>query len=347
MPSRRVSSLLLAAMLALLCSGCAGFVNARPGLRWWLFKNFGASKVCPEMVKRGSAPLKLSPNGNVIGRFYPSGCRHEVNDEARTMTMHFQGMGYAWQPVAGRMFFTAEASIEFRFDFYLGEEADYVWAKTNRIIYGPKFNLTSIENKVVQIANQSPLGFITNTFGSQVASSQLASGFTVVRTGEGEEFTLGILQPPQRPKKPFNLEEGDRYIYANETTEVRSNQIDFLGPFTVEEDDQALFLRFRVQGPAVDAMIFPRGTGDLWRDALQKGIALGPPPQAPLRGFPVQPGPEARHKVKLPPGQYYVVVDNSDKVGVVQPPWSPLGMVGANVAIVSYTAEIGDQDDKF
>jgi hypothetical protein len=34
-------------------------------------------------------------------------------------------------------------------------------------------------------------------------------------------------------------------------------------------------------------------------------------------------------------------------VGTVSPPWNPLSVVGANLALVSYTAEVGDSDDDF
>jgi hypothetical protein len=49
----------------------------------------------------------------------------------------------------------------------------------------------------------------------------------------------------------------------------------------------------------------------------------------------------------LPRGQYFVVVDNSDRVGVVNPPWNPLAVVGGNSVVLSYTAELGDEDDDF
>jgi len=49
--------------VALVASGCGwlkGPVNASPSLRWWLFSNFGAGRLCPEMLNR-SAPLRLAP----------------------------------------------------------------------------------------------------------------------------------------------------------------------------------------------------------------------------------------------------------------------------------------------
>jgi len=342
----RLAMLVLTGVIAVGCPCVRGAVNASPGLRWWLFSNFGAQRMCPEMLKRG-APLKLTPDGNTIGRFFPSTCQHEVNDEAQTVSMHFSGTGFAWTPIAGRVGFSASASVEYRMDFYMGEDAVYVWAKMNRILRGPDFEMGAVENKVVDWARRTPVGYLGNTFGGQIVSSQLASGFTVVHMDEGDEFTLGILQPPQRPKKPFDTDEGDRYVFANETTEIRQNQIDFIGPLEVADDDQALFFRFRLQGPAADALIMHRGTGDLWREGLQRGAALGPPSNPPIGGFSIQPGAELRKKIPLPRGQYYLVVDNSASVGVVNPPWNPLAVVGGASVVLSYTAELGEADDDF
>ena len=351
-PAERSVRLVLVAIVAATCAtaaGCSlfrGTVNASPALRWWLFSNFGAQQVCPEMVKRG-APLKLSPDGNTIGRFLPNRCRTDVNDQRKTITIHFGGTGFAWTPLAGRIGFAAEAAVEYRMDFRMLDDAVYVWARTLNVIRGPDFQVGAVQNKLVDWAARTPAGYLANTFGAQIMSSQLASGFTVVRTDEGDEFTLGILQPPQRPVRPFNVREGGRYVFANETTEVHVGQVDFLGPFEVAKGDQALFLRFRLTGPAVDALVLRRGTADLWRDGLQLGAQLGPPPQPPLMTFTIQGGAEQRRRVKLAPGHYCLAIDNSDRVGTVHPPWNPLAPVGANAAVLSYLAELGEDDEAF
>ena len=41
-------------------------VNPSPALQWWLFSNFGASRVCPEMLKMG-VPLRLQNGQPAIG----------------------------------------------------------------------------------------------------------------------------------------------------------------------------------------------------------------------------------------------------------------------------------------
>ncbi len=327
------------------CGLFRGSVNASPQLRWWLFSNFGAQRICPEMQKRG-APLKLTPGGNAIGRFFPEACSFQVNDAAQTVTLAFSGTGFAWTPVAGRVGFAVSATIDYRMDFYMTEDAVYVWAKPARIVYGPDFRMGAIENKLVNWAAQGPAGYMVQTFGSQIVQGQLSSGFTVVHTDDGDDFAIGILSPPARPQKYFNTSAG-RVALERDTTEVRVDQIDLIGPLEVPSSDQALFLRFQVTGPALDVMVIRRGTGDLWRSGLQLGQPLGPPPEPPVSSFALQPGQESRQRLPLPQGQYYVVVDNSARMGTVNPPWSPLGIVGGNSAVVAYSAELGDADENF
>jgi hypothetical protein len=206
--------------------------------------------------------------------------------------------------------------------------------------------VTSIEYKLANWAAQGPAGYLVSTFGNQVVSAELASGFTVVRHDEGDEFSLGILQPPRRPPRPFDTSSG-RYAFANETTEVHPEQIDLLGPFEVAANQQALFARLFVAGPAIDVLVIQRGTGDLWRRTLQEGGALAPPPQPPIMGFTLVPGVEQRQKIPLAPGQYYLALDNSSRAGNVSPPFSPLGVFGGNAAVVSYVVELGDSDEQF
>jgi hypothetical protein len=340
-----LSCLCLLALCTASCGLFRGSVNASPELRWFLFSNFGAQRVCPEMLKRG-APLKLAPNGNVIGRFFPERCTAQVNDAAQTVTLAFSGTGFAWTPVAGRVGFAVSATLDYRMDFFMAEDATYVWAKPARIVYGPEFRMGAIENKLVDFAAQGPGGYMVTTFGSQIVQGQLSGGFTVVHTDQGDEFSIGILQPPQRPHTYFAAGNG-RVSLERDTTEVRVDQMDLIGPLEVSSGGQALFLRFQLTGPAVDAMLIRRGAGDLWRSGLQLGADLGPPPEMPLSAFTLQPGQEARQIVPLPPGQYYLVLDNSQRMGAVNPPWSPLGIVGGNAAVMAYAVEVGSATAQF
>lgn len=338
----------LTALFALGLASCSWFkgpVNASPSLRWWLFSNFGAQRLCPEMLSR-SAPLRIAPNPNTLGRLFPASCQTTVNDASQTVTLSFSGSGFAWTPVAGRVAFSVMASVEYRMDFYLADEAVYIFARPARTVLGPTFQVTSVENRLVNWAAQGPAGYLMNSFGGQIVSGELANGFTVVHTDEGDSFALGQLTPPARPAQPFNTSEG-RYAIVNETSEVHADQLDFLGPLTVATNDQALFVRLVSSGPAVDVLLIRRGTGDLWRQGLQNGMLLGPPPEPPITVFPLMPGAELRQRFPLPAGQYYLALDNSARVGLTNPPFNPLGVLGQNTATVSAAIELGDADDEF
>ncbi len=330
-------------LVAAIVSGCGlfrGAINDSPAIRWWLFSNFGAERMCPEMLKRG-APLALTP-GQTIGRFFPNKCTHVVNDQTQTLTVQFSGSGYAWTPVAGRVGFEADVTVEYRPDFYLDEDAIYVWGVTNQIVAGPTFTVLAIENKFVDWAAQGPGAYLASTFGQQIVSSKLSQGFTVVRTHSGDDFAIGILRPPQRPIKPFEVEDDERLVLANEATQVHGGQVDFLGPFEVVDEDHHTFFRWRSGGPRAEAFVFPRMTADQWRETLQRGAPLGQPPGPAIVGFPLEVG-EHQMNLRLPPGQYVIVVDNSPSFGSVNPPWNPLAPVGSGALSLSYIVELGEE----
>ncbi len=332
----------LVALSALACGLFRGAVNDSPSLRWWLFSNFGASRLCPEMLKR-SAPLRLQSGGNVIGRLFPIACQQHVDEQRQTVSLEFTGSGYAWTPIAGRVGFSAHAGVEYRADFSLQSDAMYVWARAQRLLFAPEFRVGSIENPLVDWAQkQSPVGYLTNTFGAQVASSQLLSGFTVVRTEAGDAFSLGILLPPERPRQPFGAGGDGRLLVDADTAEIRAEQVDFLGPIVVEESGQALYFKYSATGPVAEALLWSRADADAWRERLQSGAALGPPPAPASLGFMLASGLTEEQRVPLPPGQYVLVIDNSSRVGRINPPWNPLNAVGANPLVLSYRLELGE-----
>ncbi|MBW2528463.1 MAG: hypothetical protein JRI23_30085 [Deltaproteobacteria bacterium] len=339
--------MLLLLVLMTATAGCPcvrSTVNASPGLRWWLFSNFGASQICPEMLKRGMG-LRLQDRAASVGRFWPNQCSVDVDGDRQVVTVNFSGTGYAYHSMTRRVGFSATASVEYRPDFYLGEEDIYVWGKVNRIVNGPSFRLGYVENPVADFATATtPLGMVANMFGTQITMGELTRGFTVVRNDEtGDDFALGILMPPQKPRRPFDVEGTEMLVFANETTEIRANQRDYLGPFEVADTDQALLMKYYLQGSAVDVMVVDKRTGDMWREAYQTGQALGPPPGPVLAGAPLQPG-EMRTSYRLAPGQYYVVIDNTSYAGVVKAPFVPPAPLPEPVVELSYVAQLADID---
>ena len=133
-------------------------------------------------------------------------------------------------------------------------------------------------------------------------------------------------------------------MLVNETIEVHQDQVDLLGPLMVEESGQALHVRLVAQGPSLDVLLLPRGTGDLLRQSLAAGNPLAPPPSPPMASFPLMAGRDFAQRIPLAPGQYYLLIDNSMRIGVTNPPWSPLGVVGGSTAVIAYIAELGEVD---
>jgi hypothetical protein len=330
--------------VAALLVGCSLFrsaVNDSPELRWWLFSQFGAGQLCPEMLRR-SAPLRLNAGGNVIGRLFPAACQAQIDDSRRTVSLDFSGSGYAWTPLAGRVGFSVHAAVEYRADFSLQDDATYVWARAERLLFAPQFRVDSIQNRLVDWASQqSAAGYLANLFGSQITSNQLASGFTVVRTSEGDSFSLGILQPPQRPAQALHSGGEDRRLVESATTEIRVEQLDFLGPIWIDGSANELFFNYQLNGPAAEALLYARADADRWRESLQRGGVLAAPPMPALFSFALAPGAGQEQRLRMPPGQYVLVIDHSSRVGGINPPYNPLNAVGANPLLLSYRLELG------
>jgi hypothetical protein len=339
---------LLAMVIAVSFAGCpcvGGVVNASPALRWFLFSNFGASRICPEMLKRGM-PIRMQDQAPAIGRYFPMQCSFSVNDSAQTVTVHFAGTGYVYMNPAKRTGFSCTGSVEYRPDFQIVDEDIYVWGRLNRMVQGPNFQIAYVENGILDLAaNIPPFGSMANFLGQTVVSGEMTRGFTVVHNEDkGDDFSLGILVPPQKPHHPFKVTNTNAYTFANETTEIHQNQRDFLGPFEITEGGQALTLMMSLNGPPVDVMVVTKGTGDAWRDAYQRGLphGMGPPPGPIIAGGPLQPGPTDNRRYALAPGLYYVVIDNTSTAGLVSPPTSLFNPLGDAVARVSYVAQLAE-----
>jgi hypothetical protein len=335
---------LLILVLATSAAGCPcvnSVVNASDGLRWWLFSGWGAQRVCPEMLQHGGVALRLGESAAATGRFFPKECNYRVDDANRTMTVDFVGTGYAYVAPARRVGFSATVSVEYRPDFQLAGDDVYVWARLSRVVAGPAFQLGYVENPIASAAtNLGPIAALANQIGNQIVESELGRGFTVVHNEDtGNEFGLGIILPPRRPTRPYDTSEDDAFTFANETVEIHAGQRDYLGAFAIEDDDQKLVLKLAVEGPnGLDVLVLQKAYGDAWREAYQTGRDVGPPAPV-LTSFPIGPGFSTR-ELKLPPGHYTVVVDNTPLVGTMAPASQPsvVGLWSSSVKL-SYVAQ--------
>ncbi|MEM9695543.1 MAG: hypothetical protein AAGA56_23565 [Myxococcota bacterium] len=338
---------LIGLALTLSLGGCRclkGPVNDSPSFRWWLFANFGAERICPEVTQRGVG-LSLVDGGPKVGRFFPTGCKTEVHGQTQTITVTFWGAGYAYTPVARRVGFDVRGAVELRPDFRFEEDHLYAWAVFNRMVDGPHFTIRAVENGVVGLAaNVLPV----NALGDQIVKSELARGFTVLHDWNdgGNSFSLGIIRPPNRPRSPYDLDRDEALTVASEVIEIQTGQRDFLGPIEVVDADQAIALRMTLRGPPVEVLVVNAPTAYGWRTTYQQGLTL--PIPGPLYGAsPIQPGPEVRPRFTVPPGRYWIVVDHTANAGRVEPPppnlLDPTGVMSSSVARLSYALQLVDE----
>jgi hypothetical protein len=319
----------------------AGVVNdpQNKSLRFDILK-FGLESFCREMLK-GGTPLKMSDDEPVLGRFFASGCQSQVLDEElrKSFIVQYQGKGYGYAGPIGRIGFETAGLIEYAPDFQLHSGAMYVYFRP-RLVDTSKFQLLLVESAVAQSA-AAMLGVSPEAFGKKIVDSQLRRGFTVVRYGSsGEtEFGVGIIPPGERPFHPFQVETEDKRVIVNERTEIHSGQQDYVGPFEVAGNDQAVYLTLSVDGaPSIDALLVTQAEGDKLADAYVRTPGAQALAGPPLLDETLQSGTLFRRFVKVPAGRYYLLLDHSDRTGHGPAPTTP----GDHAAKVDYLLLLGD-----
>lgn len=321
-----------------------GIVNnpANKSLRFDVLK-FGLEQFCFEMLRRG-APLKMSDDQPVIGRFFAESCQSQViDDESRkSFVVQYMGKGYAWlaaMGMGGRVGFTSTGLIEYAPDFQLHEGAMYVYFRPRRID-ATSFQTLMIDNTFLSLGARM---FNADEAGRRIVTGQLQRGFTVIRYGDNGEtdFGMGYVPKGQRPFKPFVVKNSEKVQLANDRTEVHTKQLDFIGGFEVKDDDQALFLTLSLDGaPAADVFVIPKGIADPMIDRYVRQSGPAPLPAPPLLDEPLLAGQLWQRYLPLPKGLYYLVLDNSAELGRTQP---PAQQGDDRAAKVDYLVQLGDR----
>ena len=301
---------------------------------------FGLGQFCHQMTTR-SAPLKLTSDAPIIGRFYPQHCRQDVLDNG-DLLVHFDGFGYAWTNVSKKVTFHSAVVVQYDQDFRCADDNSIYAYFDARVAPPPDFHVDQIEQPMANLV----MGWVApyaDNFGEQIVSGKLAQGFTVIRDDDGStDFDLSHLPLGQRPVHPFNVHHSSRLEWEGGRTSVYANERDFIGPITVEGDRRAIYLTMQLDGqPSVNVLLVPKSEGDA---SLQLYIHYGP--VGPL-AFPprfadfVQYGVQYQRAVPVPAGMYYVVIDNT--TSAVRPAPTPILPFGVDAAaVVSYAIQIGD-----
>ncbi len=294
-----------------------------------------------EQMKTRNAPLKLSPDSPVIGRFYPNQCTANDGD---LLNVTFSGYGYAWTNLTKKTTFFGGGSAGFRYDFQVtdGDHCDiYSYFRPARID-NTQFQTHRIESQMAAMfAGMSSFG---NDFGKQTLSQKLREGFTVIAKDGSEasiDFSLGIVPLGKKPFHPYQVDPGDGKItYENERTEIHQNQRDFVGPIVVGEAGRAIYLSAAVDGvPAIDVLVMRKAEAEASLHYYFEYPQAGPLAGQPMSSEVLANGNPLKRAIVVPPGTYYVVFDNTPTAGQVSPTINPLD---DRAAVVNYLIQIGD-----
>jgi hypothetical protein len=302
--------------------------------------SYGLGQFCDQMLTR-NAPLKLSPDAPVVGRFYAQHCQQQTLDNG-DLLIQFDGMGYAFTNLSRKVTFTNSATIQYDQDFKCADDNSIFAYFDPRAVSQPSFHVLQIEQPMANLLQNWVTPFADN-FGKQMVSGQLAQGITVIQGSDATlDWSVGHLPVGQRPMHPFALHGKDRMTIESLRTQVNANERDFIGPIKVEDGGRALYITMQLDGePAADVMILAKAQGDAALQAYFNAGPAGPLPYPPMAADVIQYGRQYQRAVPVPPGMYYVVIDNTPTAGQVAPPAS--SPFGAEVAaVVNYSIEIGD-----
>lgn len=310
--------------------------------------SFGTSQICSEMLKR-SIPLKLRDEDPATGRFYGTTCYAQDVPQSGNVFVQFSGFGYAWTNLTKRLAFDAGGAIEYETDFLMDGDTMYVYFRRKNTSVAT-FKTRFIEQPQNPAQSALPMGVgaslpggeaFINNLGQEVLKTEIARGFTVVRDSDGAaSFGLGVVERGKRPTAPYKISPTGRAVLANDRSEVHQNQRDFIGPIEVTDKGQALYITAALDGaPGADLLLLPKSTVDPWIQTYTTQGPLTPPPGYASVDEPIMSGMMWRRTVALPPGLYYLVIDNTAAAGKTQP---TTFTQDDRAALVNFAIELGD-----
>lgn len=297
---------------------------------------FGIGQFCSQMTAH-NAPLKLTEDSPIIGRFYPTSCTQQELQNG-DLYVNFGGYGYAYTNLSKKLTFTSNGVVDYNQDFQKVGSTMYVYFRP-RHIASSDFKTRVVEQPVASFLNS--LSTLGDTFGRQLVSGKLGEGFTVIRESNGNaDFGLGIIEVGKKPFHPFDVHGGSRITYENARSEVHQNERDFIGPIVVEGSGRALYVSAQLDGvQAMDLMVMRKADAEASLRLYFDYPVAGPLAGGPVVSDVVQAGIPFQHTIPVPEGTYYVLLDNTPSAGTVAPPMNPLD---DRAALVNYVIQIGD-----
>jgi hypothetical protein len=303
---------------------------------------FGTGKICDEVYKR-SLPLKLREEDPIIGRFHATKCQVETLATGN-LAITFGGFGWVWTNLTQRMSFEVSGAVEYDTDFLMDGSTMYVYFR-QRSTSAANFAIKLVEQPQATAAlggiNLAAGGQnVANDLGSQIMRGEIAKGFTVIRKAGGDvEFGLGIIEKGEHPTLPYRPDASGHPVIENERCEIHQNQRDYIGPIEVPKGVK-LGVTLAIDGaPGADLLVVPRYIGEPWLQTYTTQAVTTPPPGTPMLDEAVFSGPIWHRALTLPPGSYYLVLDNTATAGRSAPP----GFAKDDrAALVSYAITLED-----
>lgn len=298
-----------------------GVVNnpSNKSLRFDMLK-FGLDEFCNELMLRG-APLRLSDGQPVIGRYFGDSCQAKSIDtlEKRTVMVQFEGRGYAWTAATGRLAFRARGLLELAPDFRVHKDAMYVYFRPVQVDTSD-FDLLMTERSLAQAA-AALAGFSEKEVGQSIINAQLGRGFTAIRYDvDGYmDFALGLVDKGDTPFRPYSVLASPRTTAANGRTEMFQGQQDYIGKIRVKKGEE-ISLTLNVEGTeAVDFALVSAKTAEPHLRAYLTSPGTTKVTSVPTFLAQATDAAPTRARVKVPPGDYFLVLDHSAAWGKVTP----------------------------
>ncbi len=294
-----------------------GIVNnpSNKSLRFDMLK-FGLGEFCRELLEHG-APLRLSDGQPVIGRYFGESCSAKSIDnvEKSTIIVQFGGQGYAWTAGTGRLGFRAQGLLELAPDFRIHDDAMYVFFRPVQVDTSD-FELLMTEHPLAQ-AVADLVGIDEQALGKAIIQAQLGRGFTAIRyDADGHtDFALGLIDPGDRPFRPYTVLSSPRTTEANGRTELFAGQQDFVGRIHVGSGEKVM-ITLRLEGTdSIDfALLSEASATPHLRDYLSKPGSLRAKTVPSFLAKATSSVP-TRAAIKVPEGSYYLVLDHSPAWG--------------------------------
>lgn len=296
---------------------------------------YGQKNACAEVSAR-SMPIRPRDDAATIGRFVPLQCyaRETPNGE---LYLQLGGRGYVWTSMSQRVGFESGFAVSYDTDFLLDGSTMYVYFRP-RSASQPGFITRVVENPQAAFFGgmaTAPNGQkMTDAFGASILSSQMTRGFTVIRKADGStEVGLGVIPPGMHPMGGLTPDR-DKVVLLNDRSELHQQQRDYV-PLDVPAGSKITVMAGVEGAQAIDLILIPKPAGEAWLGAYATQAAPTPPPAAPVIDEAIPPGAIWRRTFTVPPGAYYLVLDNTATAGRS----APIG-AAEQVALVSYAVEL-------